>query len=196
MCGHMHEGTSPTLAWAGVFKDSQAVRPHDVLEQHRTGASTGPVRQAEEAQLESAVLCRVAVCGRTYEGTSPTQAWAGVFEGPAKPRGFSGPRLFGPSLDQVAAVLQTLPGAAHCHRYRGWKGRVPTPPPLVSFQLACSSGLHENASLCSVDMLSLHIVLGPATCVRPSELSKCVHTADAGGAAADRPGQHHGLSPA
>ena len=77
------------------------------------------------------MLSRVTVQGRVHEGPSPTHAWAGVFEGPGKPRSFSGARLFGLSVPQVVAALQRLPGAAHCSRYTGWQGARPAAPELV-----------------------------------------------------------------
>ena len=94
----------------------------------------------------SACPCRVSVKGKVQEGPNPTQAWAGIFDGPDKPRGFSGLRLFGLSLPQVSQLLQQLPNAGHCSKYTGWKGTPPEIPPLVSsmrklVSALCPSGL-------------------------------------------------------
>ena len=107
--------------------------------------------------------------GRSFEGPSATQAWLGIYAGPEKPRGFSGARLFGLTLPQVAAALQGLPGAAHCSKYKAWRGAAPVPPPLVRKQAQQNQ---LGLSLCAQLLARQHASCQAACAVSPCFTSK------------------------
>ena len=63
---------------------------------------------------------------RSSQEGNATAAWVKIHEGGTiSTRGIHGPRMFGLAHPQVLMLLQQLPGAALCDRYKGWHGRAP-----------------------------------------------------------------------